>query len=374
MTQKSNKLISIQYLRAAAAAMVVMVHLVGQLRRIGYAGPWPEWMTAGVDIFFVISGFVMWMTTRTHPCGTIGFFWNRLVRIAPLYWALTSVVAGLMIIFPSLVLSGRFEAHHVIMSYLFLPAVEPFGGLIQPALEPGWTLNYEMYFYVIFGALLFLPERLLLLAVSTWLVASVCVGAFGPTDLMMQFYGAGIVLDFGFGMLLAAVFMRGWVLPSPLAWMALALGFGKLAFPGLIDGPHWFVIGLPALAIVAGAVALERRHGIRRMGSLLLLGDASYSIYLSHGMVLSACFQITRKLGVSGGLFMTPFFTLASCVAVVIVGLLVHFNIEKPLTRSCSAAGALVFSRINAAHWSMWVRSISNRASMSLKAYGWRVS
>jgi exopolysaccharide production protein ExoZ len=217
--------------------------------------------------------------------------------------------------------------------------------LLQPVLVAGWTLNYEMYFYAVFGALLFLPERLLLLAVSAWLVASACFGAFSSTDnILIRFYGSDIVLDFGYGVLLGAAFMRGWVLPSPLAWLFLALGFGKLALPGLIDGPHWIVVGLPALAIVASAVALERRQGIRRIGSLLLLGDASYAIYLSHGMVLSACLQITKKLGFSSGFFTTPLFFLMSCVAVVIVGVTIHLNFEKPLGRFFAAAGC-VFGR-----------------------------
>ena len=355
----SSQLVSIQYLRAAAAIMVVMVHLAGQLRRLGYAGPWPEWMTAGVDIFFVISGFVMWLTTRARPCGATDFYWNRLVRIVPLYWLLTSFVVGVMLVAPSIVLSGQFDVHHVVMSYFFLPAIEPVGGLIQPVLEPGWTLNYEMYFYLVFGALLFLPERLLLLAVGAWLTASVCIVAAGPADnVLIQFYGSGIILDFGFGVLLGAIFLRGWVLPSPLAWVSIALGVCKMALPGLIDGPHWLVIGVPALAIVAGAVALERRHGVPKIGPLLLLGDASYSLYLSHGIVLSACVQITRKLGLSQGIHIVPIFFVGACATVAVVGVTVHLRVEKPLVKLCSAARSLTPSRLQHAPWAAWIRSV----------------
>ena len=358
-TSGSSQLVSVQYLRAAAAIMVVMVHLAGQLRRLGYTGPWPEWMTAGVDIFFVISGFVMWLTTRARPCGTSTFYWNRLVRIVPLYWVLTSFVVGVMLVAPSVVLSGRFDAHHVIMSYLFLPAVEPVGGLIQPVLEAGWTLNYEMYFYAVFGALIVLPQRLLLLAVAAWLVGSVCVGTLGPADnLLTQFYGSGLILDFGFGVLLGAAFVRGWTLPTPLAWMSIGLGLCKLAMPGLIDGPHWLIIGVPALAIVAGAVALERRHRVPKVGPLLLLGDASYSLYLSHGIVLSACVQITRELGLTRGMWISPIFFVGSCMAIAAVGVAIHLHVEKPLVRFCSANRSSVPWRIQNAPWPMWIRAV----------------
>jgi exopolysaccharide production protein ExoZ len=331
---KATRLISIQYLRAIAAIMVFMVHVSGQLRRLGYVGPWPDWMTAGVDIFFVISGFVMWLTTRERPQSTFVFYCNRVIRIVPLYWILTGFVMITMLIFPSVVLSGRIDSYHLIASYLFLPSTDPISGLLQPVLQPGWTLNYEMYFYAIFGAFLFLPDYLLLLTVTIWLIASVYLGAVGPADnLLIRFYGSDIVLDFDFGVLLGAAFMRGWILPSPLAWMALGLGMGMLAFPGLIDAPHWFVIGIPALAIVAGAVALERRHNFQRIGLLLLLGDASYSLYLSHGIVLSACVQITRKLGFTNGWFVTPMFFVVSCLLAGIVAIMVHLRIEKPLSR-----------------------------------------
>ena len=68
----SRQVVSIQYLRVIAAMMVMIFHSAGQLKRLGYNGDWPEWTARGVDIFFVISGFVMWLTARSKPTTTAG--------------------------------------------------------------------------------------------------------------------------------------------------------------------------------------------------------------------------------------------------------------------------------------------------------------
>ncbi len=334
----SRQVVSIQYLRAVAATMVMVFHLGGQLGRLGYAGPWPEWMARGVDIFFVISGFVMWLTARSRRTGTAVFYWNRLVRIVPLYWVLTSFIVAMMLLLPSLVQSGQFDLYHTAMSYLFLPAPQPHTGLVFPVLEPGWTLNYEMYFYAVFGALLFLPDRPLLIVLAVWQVGSVAVAALMPgPNLFVQFYGSSMVLDFGFGVGLAVAFMHDRVLPAALAWVLIPAGFLQLSLAGFIDAPHWVANGLPALAIVAGAVALERRYGMRRLWPLLLVGDASYSLYLSHGIVLSACLQVTRKLGLGAVPGILPLFFVGACLASILVALLIHAWVENPLLTHLSS-------------------------------------
>src|SRR5262245_49156587 len=131
--------VGIQYLRGIAATMVVLYHLRVPLERLGYGGAWPEWLASGVDIFFVVSGFIMWVTTfRAAPSpGT--FYYKRIVRIVPLYWLLTSVIVMALLIVPSSVSSGRFELDHVITSYLFVPAIHPVTGKYEPVLIAGWT-------------------------------------------------------------------------------------------------------------------------------------------------------------------------------------------------------------------------------------------
>ena len=146
----ANEIYSIQYLRGIAALMVVLLHVRVQLGRMGYGGYWPEFLMAGVDIFFVISGFIMWVTTFDGSTTPWQFLFRRFVRIIPVYWLLTTTTVAVMLVAPSAVQSGRFDSIHVLSSYLFIPTVHPLTGMMEPVLIPGWTLNYEMFFYIIF--------------------------------------------------------------------------------------------------------------------------------------------------------------------------------------------------------------------------------
>src|SRR6476620_2791854 len=149
MTVESSRpdIVSIQMLRGIAAMMVVFVHLDVQLRRLNLGSVDSAWMASGVDIFFVISGFIMWVTTVRRPQITAAeFMRNRIVRIVPLYWAISLFVLATTLLAPSLLHTTVFDAPHVVTSFLFLPWRDPVTGDFWPLLVPGWTLNFEMLF------------------------------------------------------------------------------------------------------------------------------------------------------------------------------------------------------------------------------------
>jgi len=151
------QLIGIQYLRFISAMLVVVMHATEAIAlRLPSSGQqiWDRG-SVGVDIFFVISGFVMTITCL--PGGTYGsnplkeagnFFWRRIVRIAPIYWVYTLLKVALVLALPSLALRTSISAEHVLASLFFWPTVAPWG-LIQPVLPVGWSLNFEMLFYCI---------------------------------------------------------------------------------------------------------------------------------------------------------------------------------------------------------------------------------
>ncbi|MDB5937705.1 MAG: acyltransferase, partial [Polaromonas sp.] len=156
----AKQFIGVQILRFVAAMLVVVMHITEAISvRITGAGPDHYWSAGaiGVDIFFVISGFVMAMSTARLPAGNQTnwqaawiFMKRRLLRIAPLYWFYTLLKAALVLILPSLALRSSIDMQHLLASMLFIPALSPWG-LVQPTLPVGWTLNFEMLFYVVFA-------------------------------------------------------------------------------------------------------------------------------------------------------------------------------------------------------------------------------
>lgn len=326
---------SIQYLRAVAALMVVIYHLHVPMQRLGLDGTAPGWLAGGVDLFFVISGMIMWVTTAGRRVTPFDFYWRRIVRIVPLYWILTSLLVGLLLVAPALLQSARFDLWHVIASYLFLPAHHPVTGLMQPVLIPGWTLNYEMFFYLLFGAALLLPQADRLLAMLAGLCGLALVGLFLPDNTVAGFYTNPIIVEFALGMVLGWAYGRGFALPRTLALVLIVLGFAAMVILGGEDQDPMRLLlwGLPAMVIVAGALSLERTGGVARVGPAVLLGDASYALYLFHGIVLSAAGQVWRLLGLDQMPFALPAFAVVALIGAIIASIVVHLVVEQPVNR-----------------------------------------
>lgn len=338
------EIFSIQYLRAVAAMMVVVVHLYPQLQRMGYQGYWPEWLGAGVDIFFVLSGFLMWLTTCEKKVGVLTFYRRRAVRIVPLYWVLMSVAVAIMLVAPQLLQTTRFNLFHVIASYLFIMVPNP-AGLVEPVLTVGWTLNYEMFYYAVFGLTLVLPVAWRFGATALVFGTLAVLGwtGVGSGSLIIKAYTADIMLEFLLGMALGAWFVKFIKLDQPaqaskpwsalLGWVLVLGGVATLPLMAAIapGAVRPLAQGLPAMAIVGGAILLERCQALPRMKLLHKLGDASYSLYVSHAFVLSAVSQAWRKLhldALPGG---QAGFCLVAMLCALATGVIVYEMLEKPL-------------------------------------------
>jgi exopolysaccharide production protein ExoZ len=302
------KLLTIQYLRAVAALAVVVYHATAR------AG-WPIVVgAAGVDVFFVISGFIMWTVTE-RPTTPGGFLSHRLIRIVPLYWLATFVAA----------LTSHPDLIRLTAALLFIPWRAP-DGHVWPVLVQGWTLQYEMFFYLLFAAGLALPRRGQLMALSIALIglslASLVLHGDNP---LARTYTDPILLEFLAGVWLSALWRSG-RLPIAAGPLLLALGVAGFAAAGIarLDPQGWIrlvVWGLPAWLMVAGALALEKQAPKSRTG--LALGDGSYSIYLFHTLVVGAVWRLPL------GAALVPAAILASAVS----GVLLFRFLEAPLTR-----------------------------------------
>lgn len=319
---------SIQYLRAVAALGVVFAH--ASLPRDWLYSPVAHVVAgdAGVDIFFVISGFVMYTAAREEP--PLEFLRRRIVRIVPLYY-----LATFLLVFRDMLSTRQWPTwemtDHLLKSLAFIPHYGP-GSQVHPwpYLVPGWTLNYEMFFYLVFAVGLW-TGRVTLTVLCT-LLPLVVIGFLMPSDNALWItYTNSLLLEFMAGMMLARY--RA-LLPGVVGWPLILLGLVGIGFSALSAGlvPRAVQLGIPALAVVTGAVALERAGKVRDLRLPRILGDASYSIYLFQALGIAIAAAVVRRLPLSGPVQFLAMVT-ASLVAAALVGILVHYLVERPITR-----------------------------------------
>jgi peptidoglycan/LPS O-acetylase OafA/YrhL len=209
------------------------------------------------------------------------FVVRRLRRLVPLYWTLTAVKLAIGLAWPATLAAARPGAWNMVASFLFIPARDG-AGLVRPLLGVGWTLQFEMLFYLLFAAALALrrpPFRVVLPILAVLTCVGFWRGADWPAPLSLA---NGLVAEFGVGMILAGAAPRLARRVPSVGWLLVAVGAVLLAVAPS-GGPWRFVCwGLPAAGIVAGALVLEAPWRGRLPGLALVLGDASYAIYLVH--------------------------------------------------------------------------------------------
>jgi exopolysaccharide production protein ExoZ len=317
-------------LRGIAASMVVFVHLDVQLERLGYGSYDASWLGSGVDIFFVISGFIMWVSVERRPGMSAGeFFGNRLMRIVPLYWLISAGVLSITFAAPQLLHSTVFDAPHALASFLFLPARHPLTGQFWPLLVPGWTLNYEMLFYVLFAAAIAGASgssRRRLLIIAALITAVVLLGAAlqGRFDVM-HFYANPILFEFLAGIMIGILYVQRRVRSSS-AWLAaLALGFILFWF-GQRFGPFAPMTNLIGAAMVVTGALFSPTL---RAPGLKAIGDASYSLYLTHVVTLAALGQFWAA-GLQS--LPAPLFVITALISCVAGAVLCYRLVERPVT------------------------------------------
>jgi len=284
MQIKTKNVQSIQILRLIAATSVVYFHI----------GTTPIFGSFGVDIFFVISGFVMAMVINNGQQPK-SFAVSRLARIIPLYWLMTTIVYIISLIKPSLLGSTSSSLSNYLFSILFIPHFKEDGTLF-PTLAVGWTLNYEMFFYLlIFLSLLISRARYFLIVtlsfVILFLTSNSCCGESG---LFRAFYGNNIYFEFSYGLIAYKIFDKGYLKSLNryfLIGLALIL-YALLAYFEVekLSLPRFLLLGLPAFILVLAVTSLEGWiQSIKdsvSVKTLSAIGDASYATYLSHFFVV----------------------------------------------------------------------------------------
>jgi len=336
----SQKLQSVQYLRAIAALMVAYLHLCEQIGSYSTLLTGPSWIGVprfdfGVDIFFVISGFIMVATSQR--LGPRAFLWRRLIRIVPLYWIATLALVAAALLMPSLFKEtdpNFLDAARSLLFIAFHNAAQH--GQVFPLLVPGWTLNLEMCFYATFTITLFAWIRPYQIWVTGILFSIVLVvGLNLPNhDTLLSFYSQPRIFEFWIGMVIARVFVgTSTSMPATVAYALIALGFVLRLppLPNVLVNTATYIAG-PALCVI-GAIYAERRGAMPNLPFLELLGDASYSIYLTHIFTDGVARTIWHRLPVGTGPAAGIAFAVFSTVSVIGVALLSYRYIEKPTLR-----------------------------------------
>ena len=332
-------MVQLQYIRAIAALLVVYYHAILQLQKVlpGSSLTSADIGDSGVDLFFVLSGFVMSVTTSARPVSTFEFYWKRIRRIAPLYWSATVAAALAALLVPTLLRSTVFDPAHVLASFLFIPWVNPAPGLesmIAPIVVPGWTLNYEMYFYFVFGIMLLLPQGMRLIGLTgVFAIVAISCSLLPFENAATLFYGNSVVFEFLAGAAIGHQYMTAERLTIGRGLPLLAAGTFLLLANNYLDPAinRFFALGIPATVIVYAVTAVDF-SGVRPVVWLRKLGDASYSIYITHGFVLAG----TRVLFAA-----MPFavlknemvFVVASLAMSIAVGVAIHSLFESPVDR-----------------------------------------
>jgi exopolysaccharide production protein ExoZ len=316
----ANKIYGIQYLRGIAALGVVLFHAALKTKYSFAVG------AAGVDIFFVISGFIMWTLAANRPLTPWQFLADRAARVVPFYWAATGLMllGGIAGLFPNLVL----DVEHTLKSLFFIPARSPSNGEVWPVLVQGWTLTYEVFFYLTFALALNLRPALRLPVMSALLLLLVGAGyVTAPVNPVAQTYTNPLLLEFLLGMMLAEVWRRCPRENIAGGGLMLALAVAGFVAIQLKLLPQSVPVTAPlATLAVAGVLLIERT--ISRYPSRLAayLGDSSYSVYLWHAFAIGVVAKVGNKLALPDMLIFS-----SAVLGGVVAGAAAYELLEKPL-------------------------------------------
>jgi peptidoglycan/LPS O-acetylase OafA/YrhL len=286
-------------------------------------------------LFFVISGFVMVFASRGVNWRT--FILSRITRIYPPYWAYTSIIVLILWVFPGHISNDFHHPASLFKSYLLVPDE---GG--TPLLSVGWSLIFEMYFYVVWTLLLLfaVPIRL---ALVVWAILTSCLVFWrGTSSPIMETLSSPLTFEFIAGAIVALLvvkysgLLRYWI---PLVGLS-GLVAGFLVYlrqpPNDTSLVSVVVLAAPFSLILYSGVALEQKMkaGVSGLKWMTVVGDASYSTYLSHVLVLSALGRAFVYFPLKG--WTTEFLFVVVCLVVAnMAGLTSYFLLEKPVLRMC---------------------------------------
>ncbi len=333
MQPSLNNLKSLQILRMIAATSVVYYHIYAQ----------PNFGSFGVDIFFVLSGFVIALVIQNQS-SPIQFAINRISRIVPLYWILTTVLFLLIYIHPTIVRQSTAETttFFFYLKSLFFIAYYDIGQRSPPLLRVGWTLNYEMFFYCIaWLSLLFFRKQIvkaIVIIMAGVFITSHLMGSTNP--FYEEFFGRQYILEFLLGMLAFHIFKsKCFSIPNGLYPL---IAIGSYCFMAYIDsneilGNGLIFFGIPSTLLLLAMLGNEdyyAKTSSKLIAALALMGDASYATYLSHFFLVEGFKRITCEKLDLFDCYRLPGVIGIICVC-LISGQIIYWLVDKSTHQYC---------------------------------------
>ena len=324
---------SIQVYRAIAANAVVLSHLHGIEGKYGKGFVvLPEWIgqagPAGVHFFFVISGCVMVFASRGVEWQQ--FIFSRVTRIYPAYWFYTSMFLLAFLVQPQYVGVGLPSPGSILKSYLLWP------DLNAPLLTVGWSLIFEMYFYVILTLVLAFAVPLRL-AILLWAIVTMLIGQLSlQLTPLVSLMSSPLTVEFIGGVLIGlfvsnnrSSYGRFVLGVGVISLVAAFIRYVMYAPPNDTSLITVLTLGISFSLILYAGLSLENVRQWPKLRLLVMLGDASFSTYLSHVFVLSLLGRIFLYLPFSGWIAETAFILLSVGIA-NLVGIASYRWLERP--------------------------------------------
>lgn len=344
LESEMERLYSLQGLRGLAVLGVVLFHMTSV--EMKYSGGdrllpgWLDFFQLGVDLFFVISGFVMVIVSRGRFQNSVEnrrFLFNRVSRIYPTYWLYFFITLAIYLVQPGMVNSGH-GTSNLWLSFFLLPSDKVL--LVMVA----WSLVFELWFYLVFSVLLFFKERYLPWLLVAWALILLVFNTLQDWQTYPPVLAVVLhpyALEFIAGALLALLFYsrHNVRVADSAVWGllvgALVLGVPVIGLYGLFEShgmARMLVVGLVFGLLVFALALLERRKHVSMPGGLVLIGDMSYTVYLSHLLVLGVIGRIWQLLGGwPATLLDNIFFAVLMMAAVLCYGWVGYRCFEKPV-------------------------------------------
>lgn len=325
-------LYSVQFLRGFAALLVIMTHIANKEVQNGLSTRyWFNMGGTGVDLFFIISGFIMCYTTHDKKISCLRFLKLRIWRVIPLYWLLTTI-ALILYLMPFKVFYDKVTIR-VLDSYLLLPIGNKY------LVGTGWTLSYEFYFYFIFA--LFLLFSFKSYARYIYILFTICILTFlGWMNIYTSSLGVFLcnywLIEFALG-IIAFILFKHIKIPALFCFVLILCGLPILVYQNfndfMLNNPYRvFCIGFSMFLIFNGFLHMENLFQQPRNFLFIFferLGNSSYSLYLSHPFMLVIASFVCMRLHLTFSIVFVFFLLLTS----ILFGFFVYYFIEKPMLK-----------------------------------------